>query len=230
MTTSLQEYFYNTYPDLFREHTLPPEESSMHWGITCEDGWFKILDEVCSNIVQYVDSFNSTVQYWKDREKKETIVDSPVKYTHFLKPVVFKQIKEKYGALVIYHSGGDDWVQGVISFAHSLSATTCEKCGTMNETVGKTTDGHIQTLCHDCASKEHRVLAPNVWYNMKYDPTKKEMIFDDGKKSSWQLTDKNVKLTELLAKTHNSKVCEKTNKTQKEEPYDDDPGIGYYRG
>lgn len=40
-----------------------------------------------------------------------------------------EQVKEKYGTLRIYYSGGDKFVAGAIAVAESLSETTCEVCG-----------------------------------------------------------------------------------------------------
>jgi hypothetical protein len=199
MTKDLEEYFYKTYPDLFQEHTLPPSESCMHWGITCGDGWFKILDELCGYITNYVDSFNKTVQFWRDREKIETIVDIPVKYTFRIKPVVFKQIKEKFGKLTIAYSGGDSSIDGAIDFAERISIQTCELCGVMDQTVGRTT-GWIQSLCKKCAVKKGHVLDDNVSYVMTYEPTKHAMTFNTGNNPTWQLTQKNVDLGKLFIK------------------------------
>lgn len=45
-------------------------------------------------------------------------------------PVKIAQIKEKFGTLRFYYSGGDQWVDGATSFAESLTETVCFDCGT----------------------------------------------------------------------------------------------------
>ena len=62
--------------------------------------------------------------------------------------LVFTQIKEKFGTLRIYYSGGDEFCCGVISMAESMSAVTCEECGL----PGKVHEGAwIRTQCDKCA-------------------------------------------------------------------------------
>jgi len=71
----------------------------------------------------------------------------------FRKPptqLVFTQIKEKYGTLRVYYNGGDEFCQGVIDMAESMSSVTCEDCGV----PGKVRDrGWIRTYCDDCEHK-----------------------------------------------------------------------------
>jgi hypothetical protein len=43
--------------------------------------------------------------------------------------VVIGQIKEKYGTLRFYYDGGDEFIQGMVSFAESLSSNLCEETG-----------------------------------------------------------------------------------------------------
>ena len=44
-------------------------------------------------------------------------------------PVTIEQYKEKYATLRIYHSGGDDVVDGMIKYAEYLSTITCQETG-----------------------------------------------------------------------------------------------------
>lgn len=43
--------------------------------------------------------------------------------------VQFTQIKEKYGTLRLYINCHDDWVDGAIAMAETMSGTTCKTCG-----------------------------------------------------------------------------------------------------
>lgn len=57
------------------------------------------------------------------------------------------QIKEKFGSLRFYYSGGDDHIAGMVSLAESLSGVICEGCGAPGS---KTRSGWIRVLCTAC--------------------------------------------------------------------------------
>jgi hypothetical protein len=96
----------------------------MCWGFECGNGWFNILDHLMGNIQDHID--------WKNR--KEEVVAQ----------VTLDQVKEKFGTLRFYYSGGDDTVRGMVRMAESMSAVTCEECGNPGKQVG---GGWITTLC-----------------------------------------------------------------------------------
>jgi hypothetical protein len=58
--------------------------------------------------------------------------------------VVAIQVKEKFGTLRFYYSGGDDVVNGIERMAESMSAVMCETCGAPGRSRR---GGWIQTLC-----------------------------------------------------------------------------------
>jgi hypothetical protein len=58
-----------------------------------------------------------------------------------------QQIKEKFGTLRFYYSGGDEYIAGMVSLAESLSAAICEGCGSPGN---KTRSGWIRVLCDAC--------------------------------------------------------------------------------
>jgi hypothetical protein len=124
MKQELDEYLCKVFPKIFAERNLPMQETAMCWGFDCGDGWFNIINQLCQNIQHHID--------WKNK-KEETVAQ-----------VVVSQVKEKYGTLRFYYSGGDDTVDGMVSMAESMSGVTCEQCGnpgTQNE------GGWITTLC-----------------------------------------------------------------------------------
>jgi hypothetical protein len=61
--------------------------------------------------------------------------------------VVATQVKEKFGTLRFYTSGGSDAAYEAIDDATDESARTCEVCGDYGELRGR---GWMQTLCDDC--------------------------------------------------------------------------------
>jgi hypothetical protein len=69
---------------------------------------------------------------WKN--KKEVVVPQ----------VTLDQVKEKFGTLRFYYSGGDDYISGLVSMAESMSGITCEECGKPGTS---TSGGWIKTVC-----------------------------------------------------------------------------------
>ena len=70
--------------------------------------------------------------------------------------VVADQVKEKFGTLRFYYSGGDDFVRGVVSMAESMSALTCEACGSMDKTVKANPGSWIAIRCDKCRKKKKK--------------------------------------------------------------------------
>jgi hypothetical protein len=94
-------------------------------GIECNNGWYELLGSVCWRIFQH---------------------DRNIADPEYI-PVKFDQIKEKYGGLRVYYSGGDDYVRGIISMAEEYSYKVCGVCGN----AGKPNKGGwITTLCESC--------------------------------------------------------------------------------
>lgn len=104
------------------------------WGFECGDGWHPIVFSLCSNIQTYLD--------WVNR--KETVVQQ----------VVADQVKEKFGGLRFYYTGGDERIMGLVSMAESWAAQTCEVCGARGRLRGK---GWLYTACDTHTKPEHLV-------------------------------------------------------------------------
>jgi len=135
MKEELQKELYSSYPVLFSNKDKSVQESCMAWGIETGAGWFDILKSLCYEIKQY---------------EEHLVNESSQRYKKDYVPVKFDQIKEKFGGLRIYYSGGDDFIDGLISMAEAISYKTCESCGNK----GKPNEsGWIVTLCEDCRNK-----------------------------------------------------------------------------
>jgi hypothetical protein len=61
--------------------------------------------------------------------------------------VVAEQVKEKFGSLRFYVSGGDSFTDGVVQMAELMSEVTCEKCGHPGKVGGK---GWMSCRCDIC--------------------------------------------------------------------------------
>lgn len=138
MDQQLQNQLFEKYPNLFINKDKTPRESCMSFGIECNSGWFNIISSVCWMIKQHEDN-----DRWQTEFKQKT--DPDYKSEYF--PVKFDQIKEKYGTLRVYFSGGDEYVEGLVSMAEAISGKICEVCGNKGQ---PNKGGWISTLCDGC--------------------------------------------------------------------------------
>lgn len=118
---------YDKYPNLFENRHKTPMQSCMSFGIECGLGWYQILSNLCWMIKQHEDNKAWRQKYLEENEP-ERLKEEPEYF-----PVKFDQVKEKYGGLRIYFSGGDDYVEGLVSMAEAISYYVCEVCGNKGE-------------------------------------------------------------------------------------------------
>ena len=130
MRQELDSLLCEKYPKMMVNRNKHMQETCMCWGFECGDGWFNILDQLMGNIQHHID--------WKNR--KEEIVAQ----------VTLDQVKEKFGTLRFYYSGGDDTIDGMVRMAESMSGVTCEECSAPAQTHGP---GWIRTICEPCETK-----------------------------------------------------------------------------
>jgi hypothetical protein len=128
MKQELDKLLCERYPKMMVNRNLPMQETCMCWGFDCRDGWFNILDQLMGNIQHHID--------WKN--KKEEVVAQ----------VTLDQVKEKFGTLRFYYTGGDDYIDGMVTMAESMSGVTCEECGNPGKRIG---GGWVTTLCEEHA-------------------------------------------------------------------------------
>ena len=168
------EYLCKVYPKIMVNRDKSMTETCMHWGFECGDGWFQILNQLMGNIQHHIDwkerqrevanKFNqmaeqlkagdSTLFYkeykdmidqeYKEKRKQEIIDRFPILIPEPIPQVTLDQVKEKFGTLRFYYSGGDDYIRGLVSMAESMSGVTCETCGKPGTRTG---GGWIKTVC-----------------------------------------------------------------------------------
>jgi hypothetical protein len=76
--------------------------------IECGDGWYEIVSRCCNVIQDYLDSL----------EKQNINMDFS-----------WSQIKEKFSLLRMYKYGADDYINGVVNMAETMSGCICEYSG-----------------------------------------------------------------------------------------------------
>ena len=147
MNKDNQDKLFAKYPKIFRQKDMSMQETAMCWGIACGDGWFDLIDDLCANIQNRVDNVNRQRKY-KIENSPQTLV--PVKSEEFICEAV--QVKEKFGSLCFYTYGGDDYIDGLVSMAESISERTCTECG--EKSKPRQGRGWIYTLCENCRNKK----------------------------------------------------------------------------
>ena len=127
MREELDKKLVEKYPKIFAQRFDDMRTTAMCWGFDCDDGWYWILDRLCNSVQNYIDN-NKIPQ------------------------VTATQVKEKYGGLNFYYTGGDSMTDGMVWLAESMSYRTCETCGSTNNVTQ--TEGWIYTRCEKCIKQK----------------------------------------------------------------------------
>ena len=130
MRQELDEQLCKNYPKMMVNRDKPMTVTCMCWGFDCGDGWFNIINQLMGNIQNHID--------WR------------AKQGHVVPQVTLDQVKEKFGTLRFYYTGGDDVIDGMVRMAESMSGVTCESCGNVGERRG---GGWVHTYCEPCETK-----------------------------------------------------------------------------
>ena len=99
---------FSRFPLIYRQHTLPKEESSMFWGIRCGDGWFDLI--------------------WGLSEEIEAIANAQ----GFAIPEM-TEIKQKMGRLVVRTTSDSLVIKEAIIRTQEIADHTCEICAMQGE-------------------------------------------------------------------------------------------------
>jgi hypothetical protein len=129
------------------------QQTCMGWGFEVGDGWFNIINGLSLMIQGHIDG--RTRERWRVRKHKRQYakMDMADQIKHnwmnddmpFRIPqVVAGQVKEKFGALRFYYSGGDEAIENYVSMAEAMSYITCDTCGSPGKLGGK---GWISVKC-----------------------------------------------------------------------------------
>lgn len=127
MKQELQEKLFGTYPKIFADRDKTVQESAMCRGFCCWDGWYEIIDTLCSLLQKATD---------------DTGEEQAVAF----------QVKEKFGTLRFYLNHTTDLQRVYIIFATAMSEKVCEYCGSFDN-VKKRSGGLVRTTCDTCDEK-----------------------------------------------------------------------------
>lgn len=138
MKQELQNKLYEKYPVLFYERNLDMTQTAMCWGICCGDGWYNILDTLCSLIkneverpYQYIERYNKILSNPDLEEHMKSFYIDQIKKEkeNIIQPIKVTQVKEKFGTLRFYTNYYNEKIANFITFAEAISEITCEICG-----------------------------------------------------------------------------------------------------
>lgn len=121
MDNKLEDAFALRWPAWFKGLNQSPMQSNLAFGFECGDGWRDLLWDLCCDIQN---------------------LNPPPDFE-------VTQVKEKFGGLRFYISGGTCEINDRISRAENASYDVCERCGsrggvTLNES------GWLSTRCAKC--------------------------------------------------------------------------------
>ena len=176
MNPELTKTLNEKYPEMFLFQNF---RAVKHFHFECGDGWFNIIDAMCSTITDYIKHNNQMVDRFteaqdmidnghKDKvpsyllDMMEAIENGNGEWPEHIDYPEFRQVKEKFGTLSAYIASGDRTIFEIIRFAQIMSATTCEVCGNIGEMRG---GGWLKTLCDEHHTQRQEQLAQSGGYN-----------------------------------------------------------------
>jgi len=89
-------------------------------GVETGDGWHDLLDQLCSALEAEMESSGCS-------------------------PITVRQVKQKFGALRFYASGGNERCRTLIRQAEALSTSICDICARPGTLVSR--DGWLRARC-----------------------------------------------------------------------------------
>jgi hypothetical protein len=156
MNKELDKQLCEKYPSIFRDRNASMNQTSMCWGFSCGDGWYNIIDRLCARIEAHIKHVEDQIKW--NTKWNQNVNDPDYEWTAFVpreervipepvEEVVAIQVKEKFGGLRFYHSGGDEYIRAAVDMAEEMSYVTCEVCGN----AGKYRNDRpwIRTLCDE---------------------------------------------------------------------------------
>jgi hypothetical protein len=183
MKQELDEYLCKVYPKMMVNRNKNMQETCMCWGFECGDGWFQILNQLMGNIQHHIDwkekqrkwaiEYNEmaaqakagnfdlfeeankslTNEEYKNERLADIVAGDFREVPDSIPQVTLDQVKEKFGTLRFYYSGGDDYISGLVSMAESMSGVTCEECGKPGTS---TSGGWIKTVCPEHGGQDYK--------------------------------------------------------------------------
>jgi hypothetical protein len=184
MQENLDNQLCEKYPKMLVNRHASMQQTAMCWGFSCGDGWYNILNQLMANIQHHIDwsvkqrdwavKYNEIASQakagnfdlfdeenaklsasYREERLAEIIAADFRTVPEVIPQVTLDQVKEKFGTLRFYYTGGDDYISGLVSMAESMSGVTCEECGSPGKTHG---GGWVRTLCDEHEAERQETL------------------------------------------------------------------------
>lgn len=160
-------------------------------GYAIGEGWYPIIEQLISEIDHYtkwrrnmrandlrinrayMNGRDALIKHlskgkahpseWDIERADQIIEQMGFKVTPKVHHIHIDQIKEKFGGLRFYYSGGDDQIHGMVRMAELWAGHTCEKCGNKGT---RRQGGWVRTLCdtHEAEYQERNKKMSDEYY------------------------------------------------------------------
>ena len=158
MDIKLQRKLFRKYPYIFENRKRPSSETRMCDGITCGNGWYQLIDDLCRKLKAIM---NVTDCY-----------------------IVASQVKEKFAGLRFYidqvkfshDSNCSSWkdqnnireiISDIIYHAHCDSFKVCEECGKYRDKSPQI-GNYVYAMCDKCFKKfsnKRKFVCPEIQFS-----------------------------------------------------------------
>ncbi len=151
MNKELEEKLFEEYKEFFVDKD-DMRKSGMWCGFSHGDGWFFLVEMILKRAKNQLDWDRDLIARMnEDPEKYEKAWKDKPLYKDRISPFdpsIFQvfQVKEKFGTLRFYFSGGDLLFQGFVDAIEQMSAYICEICGQRGEARNIS---WVRTLCDE---------------------------------------------------------------------------------
>ena len=143
MDKELQKKLKEKYPIIFSGMVEKSDDCRWPLRIECGDGWFNLIDELCSKI-------EPLAEQEKILARKIMLRDMLRPPDGDLPPPRAVQIKSKFGELRFYMSWATEEMYALIHDTEEKSHFICESCGEKQETKSNKWD---HAVCNECWAK-----------------------------------------------------------------------------
>jgi hypothetical protein len=150
MNEKLSNQLITKYPRIFSRGEFRDNHSHSFHYVYPEvgDGWFNLLDVAFSLIEGHQENLEKNANLKSRLTNEENNDECVAEDVHGYEHVRAQQIKEKFGGLRLYISGGDDFTAGVVAMAENMSYRLCDVCGKPGH---QRDSSWISTRCDDHA-------------------------------------------------------------------------------
>jgi hypothetical protein len=175
MNKNIELKLVNKYPDIFSEYNGDMKRTCMCWGFECGNGWYNIIDKLCSDIKNVIGNKDINVVATQVKEKFGGLrfyFSFESSYSSFFEKIdIFIRnfmFKKRLGR--IYWKFTDfrkkfiktayEKIDYLVEKAQSDSLNTCEICGNPGKCRGNL---WLSTTCDECKRKLDDKNHPRPW-------------------------------------------------------------------